>query len=281
MELVTGYAGESHVTSRQASVMNAVGIATDGKYIIPNLGNGVSAEIIDATTIRVNDGFIINQGRLMEVAEYEDLTISSGTSGSKRMDLIVARYEKDNVTGIESVSLVVIEGQSGAEYVEPDYYNNNLINDESSVDDVVLYAVKIDGLTPSIERVANRWYMDTGWREDWIINATTTGITQVVPLAIRIIGNQVFTRGRVSVNQVGFVDFKFKLIDSTFKNNAKNCYLLLNKKGPSPDFVHSIDNAFVNFSPTLYPEGISVSSYDPESSTITRFFDFDLSWFLD
>lgn len=192
MQIVTGYTGEPHVTSNQDAIRNAIGMATSGRYVIPNLGNGLSAEIISNNVIRINDGSAINQGRLMCIApnDYEDVEISTGIAGSKRADLIVIRYTKDTQTGIESANLVVIEGTAGAEYADPDYNDNDLLNDKSSIDDLVLYRVKINGLSiEEVERVADRWYLDTGWRNDVI---TVVGSETDFQPSIRVIGNQVF-----------------------------------------------------------------------------------------
>ena len=198
MEIVTGYAGVSHITSKHDAVINASTLPTSGKYVIKNLMDGLSAELISGNTIRIGSGFAFNQGRLMGIDNYdaEDVTIAGGTSGTKRADLIVIRYQKDSSTGIETASLVVIQGTEGATYVDPDYYNNDLLNEDSSVDDMPLYRVKLDGLTiDSIEPIFSRWYLDTGWREDLV----TTTLEEFVSgsdsqPAIRAIGNQVFFR---------------------------------------------------------------------------------------
>lgn len=224
MEIVTGYAGVSHITSKHDAVINASALPTAGKYVIKNLMDGLSAELISGNTIRIGSGFAFNQGRLMGIDNYdaEDVTIAGGTSGTKRADLIVIRYQKDSSTGIETASLTVIQGTEGATYVDPDYYDNDLLNDDSSVDDLPLYRVKLDGLTiDSIEPIFSRWYLDTGWRTDLVeINFNIfSGPSPTHTPAIRVVGNQVYFRGGVWYNASGQVSDPNYQIPSEFSPN--------------------------------------------------------------
>ena len=108
LEIVTGYTGRPHITSQQDAVLNAATLGTGGKYVI-SVGNQFDYELKSNTLIRINDGFVINQGRLMGMAngDYEELDISVGISGTKRCDLVVIHYKKDTSSGIE-LSLIHI-----------------------------------------------------------------------------------------------------------------------------------------------------------------------------
>lgn len=203
MELVTGYAGEPHVTAKQTSVMNAVGLGMTGKYVIMNIENEMSLQFITATKVRINSGYAVNQGRLISNEDYEDLIISPAISGEYREDLIVIRYEKDNQTGVESARLMVIEGESGDSYLEPSYYDNNIIEDGSSIDDLVLYKIFITPDNLSSEQVFKRWYLDTGWRTDLIsYSFSTISTADFVEPAIRCVGNRVYLKGRLTSTEV-------------------------------------------------------------------------------
>lgn len=178
LEIVTGYTGKPHITSQQDAVLNAAAFATEGKYIL-SVGNQLSYELKSNTLVRINGGYAINQGRLMgmDTHDYEELDISVGLPGSKRCDLIVIHYSKDSSTGIEKAELKVIEGTSGDDYVDPEYLDNDLLDGDYLEDDLILYRLKINGLSvEEIEQVANVWYLDTGKREDLL---DTSGLTYV------------------------------------------------------------------------------------------------------
>lgn len=198
LEIVTGYTGKPHITSQQDAVLNAASLATGGKYVL-SVGKQLSYELKSNTLIRINGGYAINQGRLMgmNTNDYEELDISVGLAGSKRCDLIVIHYSKDSSTGIEKAELKVIEGTAGADYVDPEYIDNSLFDENYLEDDLVLYRVKINGLSiETIEQVANVWYLDTGERQD-LVTSKDMGFTIGPPESsitkpyIRIIGNKV------------------------------------------------------------------------------------------
>lgn len=198
LEIVTGYTGKPHITSQQDAILNAASLATGGKYIL-SVGKQLSYELISNTLVRINGGYAINQGRLMgmNADDYEELDISVGLAGSKRCDLIVIHYSKDSSTGVEKAELKVIEGTAGADYVDPEYLDNNLFGENYLEDDLVLYKVKINGLSiETIEQVANVWYLDTGERQD-LVTSKDMGFTVGPPESsitkpyIRMIGNKV------------------------------------------------------------------------------------------
>lgn len=150
MKIVTGRTGAAHVTSADDGARNA-GIIGTGKYIF-DIGNKFAYEIISNNLIRVKDGYGINQGRQfgIEHADYEECEIDNGLQGVKRTDLIVAKYKRDSLTGLESVTIAVIKGTSGDNYTDPEYVEGNILNGDDE-DDFLLYRVKINGL--AIEKV--------------------------------------------------------------------------------------------------------------------------------
>jgi hypothetical protein len=203
VELVTGYVGKPHITSQQDAVLNAATLGTSGKYIL-EVGNSFSYELKSNTLIRISDGYAINQGRLMGMPnhEYQDLTIQTGTAGAKRSDLVVLHYVKNSITGIESAELKIITGTAGAQYVDPECADNDLLNQDNLLDDMILYRIKLNGINvESVERVAPMWYLDTGKRED-IINVENVKYMNSSPTSseenfyMRLIGNQIRLGGR-------------------------------------------------------------------------------------
>lgn len=145
VNLITGYAGEAHVTSQDDGAVNA-GVIGNGKYVF-KVGEKFAYEIISNNLIRIKDGYMINQGRKIgiKINDYEDVTIDNGLQSVKRSDLIVMRYTKNADTGIEIAEIVVIKGVSGDTAVNPSYIYGDILNGDL-VDDFPLYRVKLNGL---------------------------------------------------------------------------------------------------------------------------------------
>lgn len=145
MSIVTGYAGNAHVTSAQAGAGYA-GIVGVGRYVF-EVGEQFAYELISNNTVRIKNGFGINQGRIfgINVNDYQEVTIDNGLAGVGRKDLIVARYTKTVTTGIETCTLAVVKGTSSASPVDPIYTVGNILQGATS-DDFPLYRVTLNGL---------------------------------------------------------------------------------------------------------------------------------------
>lgn len=148
LNLMTGYAGEPHITSADDGAVNAA-IYGASKYVL-NTGQKFAYELISNNLIKIKDGYAINQGRKIgqPIDDYEELTIDNGLQGVKRSDIIAIRYSKNPDTGIESAEFIVIKGTSGDDYKDPACQTGNIIQGDS-VDDFPLYRVKINGLSVS------------------------------------------------------------------------------------------------------------------------------------
>ena len=150
IHLVTGYAGHQHITSADQAVFNALTFGS-GQYVLAN-GNQFAASIVTNNTINVLDGDILMQGRHIRLNEATsvDLTIENGAQGYYRNDLIVARYTKDENTGIEDANLVVIKGTAAeSDPADPAYTSGDLVKDNATLNDMPLYRVQLDGLNIS------------------------------------------------------------------------------------------------------------------------------------
>lgn len=156
MQIVTGYTGAAHVTSNAAQGFNQ-GVFGNGNYVL-NVGQKFAATMTNATTVSLEDGEGVMQGVhfRIEPGMTETVTITSGTAGYKRIDLICARYTKNQSTGVEDVSLVVVEGTpSSSTPTAPTYNEGDILAGDSPVD-FPIWAVSLDGLTPTVsEPTAN------------------------------------------------------------------------------------------------------------------------------
>ena len=148
--LITGYAGKSHITSAGDGAVNAAILGT-GRYVL-DVAEKFAYELISNNQIRIKSGYAIDQGRKIELAvnDYEELIIDNGLQGVKRCDLVAITYEKNLETGIETATMNIIKGTSGDDYIDPEHTSGDIIVGDVK-DDFLLYRLKINGL--SIEAV--------------------------------------------------------------------------------------------------------------------------------
>ena len=144
MELITGYTGVPHVTPEDDAIRNSF-VLDINKRVVLSVHDKMAAEIINTNEIHILRGYAADQGKLFKVADaYEAVTIDNGEAGVKRSDIIAVHYIKAN-TGIESVSLEVIRGSSGDDYVDPPYTQGSIIG--GALEDYFpLYRVRLDGV---------------------------------------------------------------------------------------------------------------------------------------
>ena len=153
MNIVTGYRGVPHITANEQQAFNQ-GIFGNGNYVL-NVGQKFEATLVDALTVTIADGEGVIQGVHFRIApgDTDTVSISPGTTGYKRIDLICARYTKSAATGIEDVELVVVEGTPDASTPTAPTVNTGDILLGGSPIDYPLYEVDLDGLTPSLTQL--------------------------------------------------------------------------------------------------------------------------------
>ena len=147
MHLVTGYLGQEHIKAVDQAAFNAALIGT-GQFVLEK-GKVFEAQIISNNQIRILDGELMMQGRFVRLDPdtYVDLAIENGVQGKKRNDLIVARYTKNTVTGIESVDLVVIKGTAvDSKPVDPEHTEGDITNGVAVQHDFPLWRIPLDSL---------------------------------------------------------------------------------------------------------------------------------------
>ena len=145
MHLITGYAGYEHIQSADDGAFNAAFFG-DGQNVM-EYGNLLSASIIDNNTVRIADGGGLMFGRFFRIPEntYEDANIKTGTAGVNRIDLICATYRMNEDTGVESVTLEVIEGTEATNAVMPAYTTGNILQG-AKFNQMPLYKATLEGV---------------------------------------------------------------------------------------------------------------------------------------
>ena len=146
MEIITGYMGKPHVTSEQDRDVN-IGVVGEGSYVLQT-GMQLAAEVSSNNEIKIRDGVLMHQGCTASIKKntYDSLIIINGSQGMKRIDLIVARYEKNQDNGIESLDLKVIQGTPAESTPTVPEYTEGDIQAGDYVADMPMYQVIIDGL---------------------------------------------------------------------------------------------------------------------------------------
>ena len=146
MEIITGYVGKKHVTSEQERDVNQ-GIVGPGSYVLKT-GMQMEAEVSSNNEIKIRDGVLMHQGCAASIKKntYDSLTIINGSQGMKRIDLIVARYEKNRDDETERLGLKVIQGTPAESNPAAPEYTEGSIQAGDYIADMPMYQVIINGL---------------------------------------------------------------------------------------------------------------------------------------
>lgn len=199
MHLVTGYLGQEHIMATDQAAFNAAMMGTG--QVVFGSGKMLQAQIISNNQIRVLDGELMMQGRFVRLdpGTYVDLAIENGTQGLKRNDLIVARYTKNTVTGVEAADLVVIKGSAVERNpVDPEHTEADTTNGAAAQHDFPLWRIPLDGLNvgnpvalfgepftdsmqtlPDMRKTVNRIYDNLDNTLDEFVQANTMTVEQV------------------------------------------------------------------------------------------------------
>lgn len=148
MHLVTGYAGQEHITAVDQAAFNAALIGRD--QFVVDVGNVLQAQVISNNKVRILDGDLMMKGRFVRLAPdtHVDLAIENGAQGMKRNDLIVARYTKNTTSGVEAVNLVVIKGTAASSNPsDPAHTEGDITNGAATQHDFPLWRIPLDGLS--------------------------------------------------------------------------------------------------------------------------------------
>ena len=146
MEIITGYVGKPHVTSEQDRDVH-IGMIGSGSYVLQT-GKRMTAEISSNNEIKVRDGVLMHQGCAASIKKntYDSLSIVNGSQGMKRIDLIVARYERNRNTGVESLTLKVLKGTPASANPATPAYTTGDIQAGDYIADMPMYKVTLDGI---------------------------------------------------------------------------------------------------------------------------------------
>ena len=146
MKIVSGRTGSPHVTSQQFRQM-LEGIIGQGSYIVTS-GENLKPELSSNNLLKIRSGMMAHHGCIscVDIGTYDEVTLTNGSQGMKRIDLIVNRYTRNAETEVENCSWKVIHGTPVASNpAVPAYTSGNLQNGDL-VDECPAFEVHYDGI---------------------------------------------------------------------------------------------------------------------------------------
>lgn len=146
MKIVSGKTGTPHVTSEQFRQI-IEGTVGQGSYILTS-GENLEPELASNNMLKIRGGMMSHHGNVscVELNTYDEVTLTNGSQGVKRIDLVVNRYTRNDETGLEKNEWVVIIGTPDATNPKvPEYIAGNLQNGDLT-DDCPVFEVHYDGI---------------------------------------------------------------------------------------------------------------------------------------
>ena len=190
MKIVSGRTGSPHVTSQQFRQM-LEGIIGQGSYIITS-GENLKPELSSNNLLKIRSGMMAHHGCIscVDIGTYDEVTLTNGSQGMKRIDLIVNRYTRNAETEVENCSWKVIQGTPVASNpAVPAYTSGNLQNGDL-VDECPAFEVHYDGI--NVTEVKSLLSVTDGLSElSSKLTETTAGLSKANN-SLGVIGTQYF-----------------------------------------------------------------------------------------
>ena len=146
MKIVSGRTGLPHVTSQQFRQM-LEGIIGQGSYIITS-GENLKPELSSNNLLKIRSGMMAHHGCIscVDIGTYDEVTLTNGSQGMKRIDLIVNRYTRNAETEVENCSWKVIQGKPVASNPAVPVYTSGNLQNGDLVDECPAFEVHYDGI---------------------------------------------------------------------------------------------------------------------------------------
>ena len=112
IELVDGKAGVAHISSEDKAIIHQAKFSKSD--VVFDWGDAFKCSMSSSNRATVGTGCASIQGLDWHITAAESVTISNGSQGMKRNDIICAHYHRDSKTGNENVSLTVLKGSPNA-----------------------------------------------------------------------------------------------------------------------------------------------------------------------
>ena len=145
IELVDGKAGVAHISSEDKAIIHQAKFSKSD--VVFDWGDAFRCSMSSSNRATVGTGCASIQGLDWHITSAESVTISNGSQGMKRNDIICAHYHRDSKTGNELVELVVLKGSPNATAAaDPTIPSGKILS--GAVDAYMpLWRIPLDGIT--------------------------------------------------------------------------------------------------------------------------------------
>jgi len=145
IELVDGKAGTMHISSEDKAIIHQAKFSESD--VVFDWGDAFKCSMSSSNRATVGTGCASIQGLDWHITSAESVTISNGSQGMKRNDIICAHYHRDSKTGNELVELVVLKGSPNATAAaDPKVPSGKILS--GAVDAYMpLWRIPLDGIT--------------------------------------------------------------------------------------------------------------------------------------
>ena len=145
IELVDGKAGVAHISSEDKAIIHQAKFSKSD--VVFDWGDAFKCSMSSSNRATIGTGCASIQGLDWHITSAESVTISNGSQGMKRNDLICAHYNRSPKTGNELVELVVLKGSPNATAAaDPKVPSGKILS--GAVDAYMpLWRIPLDGIT--------------------------------------------------------------------------------------------------------------------------------------
>ncbi|MGJ0616069.1 hypothetical protein ACR73I_05220 [Bifidobacterium pseudocatenulatum] len=145
IELVDGKAGTAHISSEDKAIIHQAKFSKSD--VVFDWGDAFKCSMSSSNRATVGTGCASIQGLDWHITSAESVTISNGSQGMKRNDIICAHYNRNPKNGNELVELVVLKGSPNATAAaDPTIPSGKILS--GAVDAYMpLWRIPLDGIT--------------------------------------------------------------------------------------------------------------------------------------
>ena len=145
IELVDGKAGVVHISSEDKAIIHQAKFSKSD--VVYDWGDVLKCSMSSSNRATIGTGCASIQGLDWHITSAESVTISNGSQGMKRNDIICAHYNRNPKTGNELVELVVLKGSPNATAAaDPTIPSGKILS--GAVDAYMpLWRIPLDGIT--------------------------------------------------------------------------------------------------------------------------------------
>lgn len=145
IELVDGKAGTAHISSEDKAIIHQAKFSKSD--VVFDWGDAFKCTMSSSNRATIGTGCASIQGLDWHITAEESVTISNGSQGMKRNDIICAHYNRNPKNGNELVELVVLKGSPNATAAaDPTIPSGKILS--GAVDAYMpLWRIPLDGIT--------------------------------------------------------------------------------------------------------------------------------------